>query len=97
MRTAALLSGSFNSPTLPPPAPEGITQANTAPTLPWPDRPAMEAAFADLRATVGDQHYFYVLQVHGVSPDLKGKTGKIAEAYSVLRLRATEIATGVPV
>ncbi len=84
-----------------PPAPEGITSANfaPAPTLPWPDRASMEAAFNEMKTTVGETHYFYVISAHGISPDLKGKASKIAEAYSVLRLRATEIATaeGAPV
>lgn len=78
-----------------PPAPAGITPANTAPApAPWNTRPVMQAAFEDVRATVGDQHYFYILQVHNVSTDLHGTASKLKEAYSVLKLRATEIATG---
>lgn len=76
-----------------PPAPSGITLANTAP-LPWKDRPTMEAAFEDVRATVGDHHYLYILQTHDITPGLKGTIGKLKAAYSTLRQRAAEIATG---
>lgn len=68
--------------------------AATAPA-PWGTRPIMEAAFEDVHATVGDQHYFYILQVHSISVDLHGTANKLREAYSVLKLRAAEIATGV--
>lgn len=82
---------------VPPPGPEGITLANTAP-LPWRDRATMEADFADVRATVGDKHFFYILQVHDITHSqgegLHGKASKLKEAFSVLKLRAAEIATG---
>ncbi len=75
------------------PVQEPLPIAASAPA-PWNERSVMEAAFKDVRATVGDTHYFYILSNRDISPTLHGTASKLREAYSILKLRATEIATG---
>lgn len=86
------------APAVVPPAISLPASAPPTPDLPWTTRPAMEKAFATLKDLVGEDHFFYILGIHDVTPDLKGKVAKLTAAYNVLTARATELAQeGAPV
>lgn len=67
----------------PPPWPVGLAKL-------WPNRSAMEQAFASLRPVLGDATYTSMLATHDITPQLKGTVRGVLDAYEAMAQRAEE-------
>lgn len=83
--------------TMPVPAQAVILPVELRGSLPWTDRDAMEAAFAQLREKVGPQRYYSILSDHDISTDLRGKVGKLTAAFDAMKEAVATLPEGAAV